>query len=430
MGVGMGTEVGKDIELRSEEFQEVLGEPPHAIIRWGIAVLAATAFVLIVGSFFFKFPDTVTGEITITTQRPPVWLVAKSGGRLTELNCVDKQTVAEGDILAVIENTAKTKDVITVKRLLKHCIINDSTFSIPDSLIVEKFELGTVQSSLSAFAGTAVEYRNFLSLGAIQEERKALQLQIAGHRRRSQILQKQLELQRKELAIAEGLYARQLEAYEKKSLSKLEFERAERDYIAVQQSFKNMEASLVNDRIEEGQLQESLSKLDVQYLRERNSLLSSLKAARSELETAIDGWEQTCLLLSPIAGQATLGVYWAENQFVGAGDRVIAVVPDNAGALRGRMLCPEAMSEKVKRGQRVVIRLTGYPHTEYGTIEGRVMEVALLAAEKNYAIEIGLPDGLKTSAGRALELRGELTGEADIITEERSLMERMAGNIF
>jgi HlyD family secretion protein len=82
------------------------------------------------------------------------------------------------------------------------------------------------------------------------------------------------------------------------------------------------------------------------------------------------------------------------------------------------------------RGQRVVIRLTGYPHTEYGTIESRVMEVALLAAEKNYAIEIGLPDGLKTSAGRTLELRGELTGEADIITEERSLMERMAGNIF
>ena len=32
---------GSDIELRSEEFQEVLGSVPHWILRWGITVLAA-----------------------------------------------------------------------------------------------------------------------------------------------------------------------------------------------------------------------------------------------------------------------------------------------------------------------------------------------------------------------------------------------------
>ena len=28
----------KDIELKSEEIQEILSRPPHALIRWGITV--------------------------------------------------------------------------------------------------------------------------------------------------------------------------------------------------------------------------------------------------------------------------------------------------------------------------------------------------------------------------------------------------------
>ena len=54
------------IELRSEEMQDILTRPPHILVRSGISVICAVIFILLTGSFFFSYPDIVTGEITIT----------------------------------------------------------------------------------------------------------------------------------------------------------------------------------------------------------------------------------------------------------------------------------------------------------------------------------------------------------------------------
>ena len=47
----------KDIELRSEEVQEVMGQVPAWIVRWGITLLFLVVVALLVGSCFFKYPD-------------------------------------------------------------------------------------------------------------------------------------------------------------------------------------------------------------------------------------------------------------------------------------------------------------------------------------------------------------------------------------
>jgi len=50
----------KDIELRSEEVQEVMGQIPAWIVRWGITLLFLVVVALLVGSCFFKYPDVIT----------------------------------------------------------------------------------------------------------------------------------------------------------------------------------------------------------------------------------------------------------------------------------------------------------------------------------------------------------------------------------
>ncbi|MDR0891424.1 MAG: HlyD family secretion protein, partial [Mediterranea sp.] len=58
---------GKDrIELRSEEFQEVLGGVPPWILRWGITAVAVVMGVLIAGSAVFRYPDTIAATLTLT----------------------------------------------------------------------------------------------------------------------------------------------------------------------------------------------------------------------------------------------------------------------------------------------------------------------------------------------------------------------------
>jgi len=202
-------------------------------------------------------------------------------------------------------------------------------------------------------------------------------------------------------------------------------ETAESALLSAKQSLQQLQTGIASDRIESAQLQESLSKLDTQYKREKNSQQSALKAAFSALQASLADWEQAYLIVSPIAGTVTFNTFWADNQFVNAGERVMAVVPENQGEIIGRVQCPDAMSGKVRCGQRVNIRINGYPYLEYGSLEGRVVAVSLVANENIYSVEVALAQDLKTNTGQTLNFTGELSGTAEIVTDDRSLAARL-----
>lgn len=75
----------KEIELRSEEVQEVMGRVPPWILRWGIAVLLGILLILLCVSFFYRYPDVIAAEVTITTVDPPVSIIARATGKLDKI---------------------------------------------------------------------------------------------------------------------------------------------------------------------------------------------------------------------------------------------------------------------------------------------------------------------------------------------------------
>jgi HlyD family secretion protein len=412
------------VQLRSEEMQDILTRPPHILVRSGISVICLVVLMLLIGSFFFQYPDKVTGEITITTENPPVWLVAKTGGKIKEMHVKDKNQVREGQLLAVIDNPAKTEDIHQVKALLIPVDITDSSFYLPPGL-TGTYELGTVQNAYSVFLKTITDYENFLKYNTLDKEREALQLQIAGHKRYSASLRQQLKLKQEELQLSKNNYDRERQLYDKSVISKAEMEVAENAYLSTRQSYQQLQTNIASDEIESAQLQENLSKLDTQQAREKNNLLSQLKTNYSELKAQIENWEQVYEIISPTNGTVTLTAYWTQNQFVNAGDRVLAIVPDRPGQLIGRIQTPSQNTGKIKTGQNVNIKIQGYPYMEYGTLMGIVRTVSLIANEKIYAVEVDLPQELTTSTGKTLDFTGELTGEAEIITDDRSLADRI-----
>ena len=57
----------KEIELRSEEVQEVMNRVPPAILRYGSGVLLGIVLLLLGGSAWFSYPETVATEFTLAT---------------------------------------------------------------------------------------------------------------------------------------------------------------------------------------------------------------------------------------------------------------------------------------------------------------------------------------------------------------------------
>ena len=79
-------------EIQSPELQEVMTEIPGSFLKWGLFIFFGIIVILLTGSYFIKNPEVVTVPVIITTQNPPVVLVAKSGGE------IEKLFVTEGSV--------------------------------------------------------------------------------------------------------------------------------------------------------------------------------------------------------------------------------------------------------------------------------------------------------------------------------------------
>lgn len=415
-----------NIELRSDEVKDILTRPPHALVRYGTTVMCLILFSFLVGSFFFRYPDIIQGDVIITTENPPAWIVAKATGRIKELYITDKNNVNQGDLIAVIDNPAITDDVKRVKQLLiEKTQITDSVVILQTELISGTYELGELQSAFSSFSIASINYQNFESLNLTKQDELALKTQLSGRQDYASNLQKQLKLKEEELSVAKSLYDRDKELYQKGVIAKSEFETTEQSYLNIQQILRQLEGSIVTEQIENSKLKSSASKLTVEYLQDRNTKYQELSTAYRELMAEIENWEQKYLLIAPQAGIVTFNTVWSRNQVVNIGDKVFVVVPKDAGALIGKLDAPLSGSGKINEGQLVNIKVAGYPYLEYGMLQGYVRNISLVSSGNYYTVEVTLPNKLISTTGADFKFTGELRGMAEVVTEDRSLAFRI-----
>lgn len=150
---------GKKIEIRSEEVQEVMGQIPAWIVRWGITLLFIVVLALLVGSYFFTYPDVIVTEMTLTSRQPVVKVVARSSGKISGLYVFNGQEVKMDALLAVVENPAKTEDVLRLKKLLARYM--DEPEKLSYYLLQDVWLLGDIQPAYMSLASKDVSARDY-----------------------------------------------------------------------------------------------------------------------------------------------------------------------------------------------------------------------------------------------------------------------------
>jgi HlyD family secretion protein len=354
-----------------------------------------------------------------------VWLVAKSTGKIKELLCADKQEVHQGDVLAVIENSASTEDVQLLNQMLLTVQLGDAAFYVPQALFAKSFELGMIQPNFSAFSKAAMNYDNFLTLNLTVQEKTSLQKQIANRQVYATNLQRQFEMKKRELSISKSSYERDNKLFNQKVISAFDMEAAEQTYLNKQQELQQLQTSISLQNVEFAQMKESVNKLSIQYLQEKHQLFSELKSCHRELLAAIENWQQACLLIASQSGVVSFNTFWMRNQYINTGDKVFAIVSRKPGQLIGKIKVSATGLGKVAIGQRVNIKVAGYPYLEYGLLQACVDNISLVSTNDYYIVEVKFPTGLRSTVNKKLKFTGELSGSAEIITENRSLIERI-----
>lgn len=414
------------IELRSEEFQEILGSVPSWILRRGITVVATFILLILIGSAIFKYPDIITTSMTLTSTSPATSLIARTSGKILELDVIDKQEVKAGDYLAIIENPADRKDIRSLKQYIE--ILNrkiDTVVALPS----KDFKLGSMQSLYSSFYITLFDYREFKRLKYYDQKIDFMKNKLNQYQGYYENILNQETIASEQFQLSKNQYQRDSILSERGVISEEALDVARNLYLQGYMSLENIHASIQNTELQITQMKESLLDTQYQYQDRKNQLETQLKTYIAQLLMEIQAWELNYALIAPVDGRVTFTDYWIKNQNVTAGDIVFTVVPTDNQEIMGKAQMPLTRSGKVKTGQKVNIRFINFPDSEYGIIKGKLKNISMVPVrnekgEDNYAVEIELPEGLVTTYKKELPYLPGMQAQADIITEDISLLER------
>lgn len=417
----------KEIELRSEEVQDVMGQIPAWILRWGITLVGVVMMGLAVGCYFFKYPETLIADVSVTTEIPPIEMYARVSGRLEYITVRHHQRVCSGDALAVLENTADFNDVEFVKKKLhqwKEGKIDSEDLYM--QLHEHRLSLGGIQSSFATFV-IALNKRNHHHEAQYYPQKMELKIRQRKERAGIESLKsKEKAIHQQKANILQMMYLRDSALFAQKLLSEEEYNQAEQTYLQskeITMNDANNQHLLELERLSDN---ETMLDLHQQYWIEGSDIMLSLNSATEQLENSIREYERMYVLRSPINAIVNMMGNWKQNQHVNVGDLMIILIPVGRSKAVGRAKLPATGAGKVKLGQPVKVRLANYPDEEYGYVIGNVSTISSIPdKESNYYLEIDFPQGMHTNYGKDLPQLQQLVGTAEIIVKDKRLIENL-----
>lgn len=419
-----GQQVATFSELHSDEVHEIINRPPPGLVRWGMLLFLGLMLLLGMGSWLVHYPDVVATSFTLTATNAPRTVVARTEGRLARLLVRDGQTVAAGQVLAYSESTADPEQVL---RLSESLTSLRTALDRNDWAAVQRYpgsayrQLGELQTEFQTFYTQLTQLKTYLSGGFYLQKRTLLLHDYDDLRAMEQTLTEQLDLQRRDYALAQSEFTIHEKLYQDKVIAPLDYQREKVKLLNREMPLKQLASALIQNRTSQTAKQKELLELDNAIAEQRGSFMQALQTLRSSTES----WQQRYILRAPVAGKVSFASPWQEQQSVSAGQELLTVEPAG-GTLQGLVKVPQTNLGKLREGQAVLVKLDAYPYREYGMVEGTLSQLSLTPGRDSvYWGYVALPQGLRTRQGRPLAYRNGMKGTAEIITSDRRLAERL-----
>jgi multidrug resistance efflux pump len=408
--------------LYSDPVKEIMGNPPGKILRWGTTVMFLVLVLFILFAWLIRYPDIIPAQVEITTLSPPVTLVTKITGLIKYLYVKEKEKVTAGQLLAVMETTASMDEI----KLLKQTIDTiKKPELLPSQLIPDFSKLGELQGFYASFLKNLSDLNDYNENDFYGSKIKSLTDEINGIQEYIGRLIVKEKLYSENQKLEAKKYNRDSSLFAGKVIPESELESSYQSLIRFNIELQQVRLDHSAKAIEMAEKRQLLQDYRIKRLEERKKLISVLEESFLNLKAQVNIWENNYLLISPVDGIVTFTKFWSANQSVVKDEAVINVVPFETGNFLGRINLKMQRSGKVKPGQLVNIKLSGYPYLEYGMVRGVVKSKSLVPSGDAYIIEIELPGGLTTLYGINLDFTQNMQGIAEIITEDIRLLQKI-----
>lgn len=417
-------------DTHSEEVEDIIGRAPNWVIRRGNIMIACLVALLLLGAWFVRYPDIISAPVIISAAAPPVELVARASGRITEMDIKDGGYVKEDQVIAVIDNPANSKDMLYLKTLAETI---DTTLDIGKKIagmgLSQNLQVGDVQSDYAALFQAVNNYNFFFNNKYYSSKRQVIDRQQKDNEKikegilqREQLLAEQLKMDRWKDSINQILVR-------EKVIAPTEYNEIRKTYLSQRMTNTDNANSLLQAEQQQKEYQKSISDLQQQYKTEEKDILAAIKDAAKRIKGQIANWEKLYILRSPIEGKLTFFRVWKANQYVTVGSPVFMVVPA-VQQFEIRAQLPIYKAGKIKAGQKVLIKLQEYPYEEFGMLKAKVDHLTNVALDSVYMVQLKLENGLLTTRNREIASRPVINGMADIITNDKNILERIFEGVY
>ncbi|ETZ23859.1 HlyD family efflux transporter periplasmic adaptor subunit [Pedobacter sp. V48] len=419
----------------TEEVQDIIERMPTKFAMVIGFILTFIFILLIFFGWFIRYPDIVKGKVTINSPLAPIKLVANSSGKVKLNSSMIRNDVKSGDVVAYIQSSTSYETLSKISEILqKYSPNNDDTRILLQ--LPSKVSLGELTGIYYNFYSSIYQLRNF-QLNKLYEE-QILSLQNVNLRLQDQFKNslERVEVNTSSLKFTEKFLKRDSILFAKKVAAEVELDRAEMEYL----NNKNVLAASRSELIEAGkQAEQTISKikeLQIQKEEKMKELKIAVVTTYNQLIENIASWEQRYVIRSPFDGKIQFLKFWTDNQFVQMQEPMFTIIPKTKEPY-GQVSLTTIGAGKVKEGQEVIVKLDNYPYSEYGSIKGIVTSMSLTTSTERtpqgnieaYLVTVKFPLGLRTNYGEIIPFRHETQGDAEIITNDRRLIERIIGKI-
>lgn len=392
----------------------------HWVFRRGMYVLAIGFLALCLVAGMVPYPDRILATVTLQTDHPMAHVHAKFGGELEEVRVEVGEIVGKGQVLAVMKGLTPYSAIRELKAM-KHFMDTDR-----GPLDME------AKGSLTALGpDLQLAYQRFI------QAKQALDLQVeyaekelSQDKWRWALVQGQQAMEEQLLAVrqseSEQEWAKkQLDRYrilyEKGVIAKQDLETMEKNFDQKEQEWKRSQwaVSKQQSELERMKVERSLRSNAIDL--EQRTIETEWTMARQELAAHIKDWEEKHLLISPIPGRVSYSGVWGAYQNLTAGERVFSVEPLETPIWFVQCHIPLHNAGRLKKGQTLLIDLEHWPKRDFGALQGELVSISGVPFEGHYTAVAKLRSNV-TTYGKPIQLAPELSGTAEIIIENRSIL--------
>lgn len=410
---------------------QAIEKPPRWIYRWGIYLLSLLVLVAFVFAAFVKYPDIIQGSIIITSTNPPANLVSHSEGRIIKIFKHDNDLVKEGEYILVLENSANLEDILKLKSIISEkSSDNPLTFSVQNDQVTQQLaasqskQLGSLQTSFNNYIAAKEQFAYYLREQNQLLRYNTLKGQLTEYERLAEMLSKQVVAQQEKLNLLLKKQQHDILLAKDKVLSQADLDNTSKLVLEQEIELRNSQTAATQNTLAANEVRKRIIDLSQESSLQDNKNTIALENAINQLKSDFYAWEEKFVVKSPIDGKISFYNFWQEQQQIKSNEPLLAIVREQSQTF-GRAKVSLNNSGKLRLNQKVHIKLLNYPYLEFGMIEGRVERIAQIPSGGEYAIEVALPKGLTTTYNKTLPLNEELSGEADIIVDDITLLQRI-----